>query len=755
MDKRSNWAIGLVIMVLSIVLYWVSLPVLNQLENLFQNAHFQWRGPVQPGPEVAIVGIDEQSIDEIGHWPWPRKIISSLVEKLVAHEVKTIGFDMVFSSKEENIIKQELETLTNEINVDENPRIKSALNSLRFKAGGDEELASVLKKSNKSTLGYFFHFRPEGLEHLSQKSLRESFLSIQKSQFSGIIQPKENFDLSSIDFRSAYAVEGNIASISEQVKSAGFISFDVEQDGSIRKLPLIVRYHDDISKKNYFFLPLSLRILEKFLEGSFLFRVGESGVEKVILDTDSPYVIPTNKRGELGINFLGMGGAFPHYSASDILFDRLSPETEKLLRDKIILIGATATALGDLKTTPFDPVHPGVELHATIIDNILRNNSISQPSWVPMVGVAYMIILGIFLTYVYSRVKPVYGIIVWLTTGIVMFAISHWIFLNENFWISDLYPFAENTLIISAIMLFRFRTEEKKRKYIQSIFGKYLSPGVIHSLLADPKKLKLGGEQKELTALFSDLQGFSVFSENLSPKDLVNLINTYLTAMTDILLKYEGTLDKYEGDAIRAFFGAPVYFDDHARRACYVCIEMQEKLSEMRESFILEGKPQLFMRIGLHTGFMVVGNMGSNVRMDYTMMGDTVNLAARLEGVNKVYKTFSMISEITYLNAKDFIEARKLDTIRVVGRTQPVTVYELLGKKGSLNNELKKALSLYQEGLDNYILRKWDLAVACFKNVLLIRPEDGPSSTLLERSSLFKINPPPDDWDGVFSVESK
>jgi adenylate cyclase len=755
MNKKPYKTIGLFITVITIILYWISLPILNQFEHLYQNAHFQWRGPIQPGPEVIIVGIDEKSIDEFGQWPWPRKTISKLVERLVEHDVKTIGFDMVFSSKEENTIQEELKALSNELDVDENPRIKSALDSLAIKAGGDEKLASVLKESNKSALGYFFHFRPEGLEHLSKKSLRDSFKSIKKSKFSGFILPKENFDLSSIEFRSAYAVEGNISSLSEQVRSAGFISFDVEQDGTIRKLPLIVRYHDEVSKNDLFFLPLSLRILEKYLEGSFLFKVGEMGVEKVVLDVEEPYVIPTDERGELGINFLGKGGAFPHYSASDILFDRLSPEKENILRNKIILVGATATALEDLKTTPFDPVYPGVELHATIIDNILRNNLISQPSWVPLVNVAYILVLGIFLTLVYSKIKPFYGILVWFAAGIGMFAASHWIFLNQNFWISDFYPFAENTLIISSIMIFRFRREEKKRRYIQSIFGRYLSPGVIDSLLADPKKLKLGGEQKELTALFSDLQGFSVFSENLSPKDLVNLINTYLTAMTDILLKHEGTLDKYEGDAIRAFFGAPVYFDDHARRACFVCVEMQEKLAEIREQFIREGKPQLYMRVGLHTGSMVVGNMGSNVRMDYTMMGDAVNLAARLEGVNKVYKTFSMISETTFLKAKDFIEARELDTIRVVGRAQPVTVYELLGKTGSLDDEISKVLSLYHEGLENYKLRQWDLAATCFTEALQIRPEDGPSATLLERSALYKINPPPDDWDGVFSVESK
>ncbi|MGV7221495.1 MAG: CHASE2 domain-containing protein [Nitrospinales bacterium] len=755
MKKKSNWTIGLVITVFSVVLYWISPPILNQFEHLYQNAHFQWRGPIQPGPEVVIVGIDEKSIDELGRWPWPRKTMSMLVEKLVARGVKTIGFDMVFSSKEENMIKQELEILSKEINVNNNPRIKSALNSLYLKTGGDDKLASVLEKSNRSVLGYFFHFRPEGLEHLSKKVLRDSFINIRKSKFNGFIESKGSIDLSSIDFQKAYAVEGNVSVLSEQTKSAGFFSFHPEQDGVIRKLPLIVRYHDENSGNDLFFLPLSLRILEKYFEGSFLFRVGKLGIEKVMLDIEEPFNILTDERGQLGINFLGKGGTFPHFSAADILFDRLSPDAEKNLRDKIIIIGATATALEDLKANPFDPAYPGVEIHATIIDNILRNNVLSQPPWISLVDVIYIIILGIFLTLVYSKVKPVLGIAVWLAVSFILFAFSHWIFIKEGFWISDFYPFAENTLIICSIMIFRFRTEEKKRQYIQSIFGKYLSPRVIKTLLADSGNLKLGGEQKELTALFSDLQGFSTFSESLSPKDLVNLLNTYLSAMTDILLKHEGTLDKYEGDAIIAFFGAPVFFDDHTRRACYVCIEMQEKLAEMRQKFLDEGKPELFMRVGLHTGFMVVGNMGSKARMNYTMMGDSVNLAARLEGVNKVYNTFSMISEVTYLKAKDYIEARELDTIRVVGRKQPVKIYELLGKAGFMDNISSEVLTLYSDGLDQYKLKNWDAAISSFKKALLIRPEDGPSSTMLERCTQFKVTAPPKDWDGVFSLESK
>jgi adenylate cyclase len=455
------------------------------------------------------------------------------------------------------------------------------------------------------------------------------------------------------------------------------------------------------------------------------------------------------------VNFLGGRETFPHISIADILTEESEVIKEGSLRDKIILIGATATAMGDNKVTPFDPIYPGVEIQATIIDNILRKNLLYQPGWIFQADLAYLIVLGAFLAWMYSRVKPVLGILLCVGVAVAQFFVTQWIFVNKGFWITSLFPFLQNIFIFGALTIHWYLTEEKQKHFIHDVFGKYLSPGVVDKLIKDPRQLQLGGEQKELTALFTDLAGFTTFSEKLSAHELVNLLNDYFTEMTDILLEHEGTLDKYDGDAIKAFFGAPYFFEDHSKRACWVAIEMQEKLKMLRTQWKKEGRPELHMRIGLNTGMMVVGNLGSKNRMNYGMNGDSVNLAARLEGANKEYGTFTIISESTYEPAKDFIEVRELDSIRVVGRATPVKIFELLGKKGSMDEIIREILPLYNKALELYREGKWDEAIIHFEKVLKKRPEDGPSLTLLSRCRLLESSFPKKDWDGVYSMPSK
>ena len=499
-----------------------------------------------------------------------------------------------------------------------------------------------------------------------------------------------------------------------------------------------------------------MRALELYLEGSLIVRVGEDGVEKVILDAADPVAIPVNEKGELLVNFMGKKGTFPHISITDLLHDRQHVIPKGSLKDKIVIIGATATALGDIQVTPFDPLYPGVEAHATVIDNVLHKNFLYKPDWILLFEWIYLITFGILLTWIYPRVKPVVGIVVFASIAVFQFTLSHWLFVSEGLWVSDVFPFLENVVIFSSLTIYGYLTEKKERHFIENTFGKYMSPKVVGKLLEDPTGLKLGGEEKELTAFFTDLGGFTACSEQLPAEELVNLLNEYLTQMTEILLRHEGTLDKYDGDAIKAFFGAPVYFKDHAKRACWVAVEMQEKMEILRGKWEKEKKPELSMRIGINTGMMVVGNMGSKNRMNYGMNGDSVNLAARLEGANKEYETFTLISESTYAQAKDFIEVREIDYVRVIGRSNPTRIYELLGKKGSMEESISNILPLFNEGLKSYKEGKWKEAITHFETVLEKRPEDGPSSNLLKRCRLLQEDSrTAKDWDGIYSISSK
>jgi adenylate cyclase len=347
--------------------------------------------------------------------------------------------------------------------------------------------------------------------------------------------------------------------------------------------------------------------------------------------------------------------------------------------------------------------------------------------------------------------KPVLGVMTCALLVAAQFGFSQWVFVNKGLWITNIFPFLENIFIFSSLTIYGYLTEKKERHFIENTFGKYMSPKVVDKLLEDPTGLKLGGEEKELTAFFTDLGGFTTFSEQLSAEGLVNLLNEYLSEMTEVLLKYGGTLDKYDGDAIKAFFGAPVYFEDHAKRACWVAVEMQEKLATLREK-----RPELNMRIGVNTGMMVVGNMGSKHRMNYGMNGDSVNLAARLEGANKEYGTLTLISESTYEQAREFIEAREIDYVRVVGRTNPTRIYELLGKKGFMDSPVLEILPLYNEGLKFYKESKWEKAISYFEKALEKYSEDGPSITLLKRCQSFqKDSKTEKNWDGIYSISSK
>ena len=751
--KFTHWIIGMSTLVLALLGYWIDPPALHRLEMLFQDAHFQVRGPLKAGPEVVIAAIDEKSIDELGRWPWPRTTMAQIIEKLTEHDVKVIGFDVVFSSADESSGKQSLIQIKEQLKtkIPNEPLVNSVLNPLIEKSDNDAQFAAALRQSRRSVLGYYFHFKPDGLEHLSDKMKHGYLQNIKSTQFNGFIKSSSEIDLSAMDFRTGYAVESSIPILSKNSRSGGYLNFDTEKDGTLRKLPLIVKYRDTETRKDYFFPPLSMRILERYLEGSLLVRVGEFGAEKVILDAREPIDIPINNKGELLVNFLGGGETFPHVSISDLLHDRNDAIPSGTLKDKIVIIGATATALGDIKVTPFDPVYPGVKIQATIINNVLHNQFLSKPDWIILFDLIYLTLLGVSLTLIYFRMKPVSGVVTFAVVAAAQFGLSHWFFSQQGFWITDVFPMAENIFLFASLTIYGYLTEKKERHFIENTFGKYMSPKVIDKLLEDPSGLNLGGEEKELTAFFTDLGGFTTFSEQLSAKELVNLLNEYLSEMTDILLEHEGTLDKYDGDAIKAFFGAPVYFEDHAKRACWVAIEMQEKLAAMRKK-----RPELSMRIGINTGMMVVGNMGSKNRMNYGMNGDSVNLAARLEGANKEYGTQTIISESTYEQAKAFIEVRELDNVRVMGRTNPTKIYELLGKKGFVDSPIFEIMPLYNEGLKFYKERSWTKAITYFEKALGIYPGDGPSSTLLKRCRLFqKDSQMEQDWDGVYSISSK
>jgi class 3 adenylate cyclase/CHASE2 domain-containing sensor protein len=454
---------------------------------------------------------------------------------------------------------------------------------------------------------------------------------------------------------------------------------------------------------------------------------------------------------------------FPLYSYWDILKNRAQGEFE----GKIFLVGSTAPALFDIKAAPHDRNYPAVEIHASLLNSFLTDTFVRRlAGWQDFCILLFMAMLIGFFSYLF---KPLAGGILTVVAVFGYFLIAMTLFGGDHLWIEIARPVFAMLLTFTMVMAYRYVTEEKNRLFLQSTFKQYLSPELIDMMYKQRRQPKLGGEEGVRTAYFTDIQGFSTFSEKLgSPTRLVELLNEYLTEMTSILLKHYGTLDKYEGDAIIAFFGAPMPMDDHAHQACYTALDMQEKLAQLRQKWKNEGDrwPRIVhdmrMRIGINTGPIVTGNMGSRVRMNYTMMGDSVNLAARLESAAKQYGVYTMISQFTREMVKNEFEMRQLDKIMVVGKSEPIVVYELLARKGALSGELDRLLSLYGEGINYFYNREWDRAIDRLRQADELEPNRAfspknitPSNKIIGYCEQYKEHPPAPAWDGVMTLTSK
>ena len=713
MNKRLNkllsispLKISLSIIFIAIVLYFMNVPFLRFIELKTLDLRTISRGERPSGGETVIAAIDEKSLSELGRWPWPRSTIAKLVDTLKGYGAKAVGMDIVFAEPEET----------------------------------DNILARSIKRAENVTLGYFFHTTDKDIAHLKEDELKKGAKNISHSKYQ-IVQLRSNPDESAL--LKACAVAANVGPLSDVAESSGYFNYFPDSDGTIRWSPLVIKFGDS------FYSPLSISVLLQYMDWPMItLKMADFGVEGIMIDDID---IPTNESGRMLINYLGSAKTFPHYSITDIINGRLNP---KLFKDKIVLVGATATGIYDIRVTPFSTVFPGIEIHATVIDNILHQSFLKRPGWVGLIDVTAIIFFGLIIGIILPRVKAIPGVFLGLMFLVTYILIAIFVFSHYNLWLNLIYPVVTILVVYLSITIYKYITEEREKKKIRGAFQYYLTPSVINEILKDPSRLKLGGEKKHLTVLFSDIRGFTTISERLSPEELVHLLNEYLTAMTNIVFKYEGLLDKYMGDAIMAVFGAPLPQEDHPARACRTALEMMGELKKLQKKWADEGRPVFDIGIGVNSGDMVVGNMGSEMRFDYTVMGDSVNLGSRLEGINKEYRTNVIISEYTYDRVKEEFFCRELDSVRVKGKELPVKIYELWGETKD-SEKWDEFVKLFEDGLTRYKQGEWDEAIACFQNVLSIRTGDPPSELYIERCKKLKQNPPVGEWDGVYTMTKK
>jgi len=460
-------------------------------------------------------------------------------------------------------------------------------------------------------------------------------------------------------------------------------------------------------------------------------------------------ISPNIDNSRMLINFFAQPEGYTYISFSDVYNNKTDPS---YFMDKIVLIGVTASDLHDDAIVPISNIAmPGVEINANLVQSLLTRDFLYYQDDVSAIGFIFLfaLITG-FLLYKFrihiATILLAVLVIVYIILSIYMF--------DSGIIMNILYPILSMTFVYIPLVVSYYVTEEKGRKWITSVFGKYVSPLVIDNLIKNPESINLGGEKRNITLFFSDIRGFTSISERLSPEELVHLLNEYLTEMTSIIIKNQGLVDKYMGDAIMAFWGAPLQQPDHAEMACSSCLEMMDKLKELQNKWKKDNLPSFDIGIGLNSGDAIVGNMGSSSRFDYTAMGDNVNLASRMEGLNKYYGTNIIITEKTWKIVKEKFESRKLDMVKVKGKKKSILIYELISQKDKLSKKQNDFIRFYETGLDLYFNKKWKPAIDSFQKAIE-QKEDKPSSIFIERCQEYLKNPPSKDWNGIWVMEHK
>ncbi len=676
---------------------------------------------------ITLVAIDDESIKAIGKWPFPRENYTRLMNKLKNFGAKVIAYDVFFSEQAlvcpgSNVDSEFTEAMANFQSVD----------------------------GNRVVIPYSLSSYPE-----------EIFEQMPDVLYNFVMDTKQSEGLNT---RQMY-VERRvfpIPQISEKDVALAHIQVEADKDGLLRHYPLV-------GNVETLYLPgFSLATYEAYTGDSITLEMLNYGEYVLKLKSGDLHL---NNLGETKVRWLGGEGHFPTYSFWDVLNAADDdPILKQAFNGNVVFIGSTAYGAHDLRHTPVDPLMPGVFFHMNMLHMLLEGNFFKPMaesvkwSWYLLIGGSLLMIIIQFLG------NPLFDVLgaILISSGAFYADINH--FTPEGYEIKLFFILFSIIGIYMWNTFLHFYLANKDKAFLKSAFGNYISPELIDEMYKSGEPPKLGGDSGVRTAYFTDIQGFSTFSEKLTATQLVELLNEYLTAMTDILLEEKGTLDKYEGDAIIAFFGAPMPLEDHAHRACLVAHQMQMKLAQLRIKWQGEGDkwPQIVhemrMRIGINSGEIVTGNMGSASRMNYTMMGDSVNLAARLEESAKQYGIFTQVAKETVELAGDDFLWRELDTIRVMGKSVPVTSYDLLGLKDSAPDFLEELAEKFALALSLYKAQRFEEALGTFKETLELEyqrfPElkgvkTNPSEIYIERCEEYIKVPPPPNWDGVWTLTSK
>ena len=726
-----------------------------------------------PDPRIIIVDIDQRSQEVLGRWPFSRAYFARMLDALREDGAKVAAFDITFSKPDETAapIRELRETLIERQKQGgpADPRTIADLDRLSKQYDGDKEFARAIEKFGNVVLGNFFLYSEYDLKGVDSKTLDRYANILADFPFPQVRAANPQTGQRDLlhmihGFDEPYKLmpkgtQANIEILSDALRkghgATGFFNVEPDADGVVRHSLLALPYgrSKDLNDWDlYGSLDMqAVRLFQGVPDQQMELDFSETGI--TALEFGPSLIIHPDAIGRMMINYEGGVTTYPYISIADVVGHKFPSGT---FNGKIVLVGASATGIGDLRSTPFGGIdYPGVEIHANVIDNIMNRHFLVRGANQVAVDLLLIFLFGLPLGMWLALAKPrsmLFGLLL-----LVPFGLGVWYAFLHGWWLNFIVPAGTLVANVGFVAMYRSLVEEKEKRRVRGAFQQYLSPEVIRRLLENPDLLK--PRKTEITVMFSDVRGFTSISEKLDAQELAALLNEYLTDMTRIVFRHHGTLDKYIGDAVMAFWGAPFEDRDHATDGCHAALDMIARLKEMQKKWKSEGRPVLDIGVGLCTGVASVGNMGSSLRYGYTALGDTVNLSSRLEGLNKEYATHILLSDTTYAAVEDpLFVFRELDLIRVKGKSLPVTLYELVAARGTSEGDapdLEEHLEFFAQGRECYRERRWQDAQIVFEKLLERWPEDGPARMYLNRCKEYFVAGPEENWDGVYVMTHK
>ena len=715
---------------------YYEVPIITQLDNIVYDARLQLTMPRGVDERIVILDIDEKSLQEVARWPWPRDIMAELIEKLFGkYEVAIVAFDVVFAEADYSSGIRVLDQLA-QGTLKDVPDFLQSYRGLRSSLDNDGRFAQAIK-GKSVVLGYYLN---------SDKDAKRI------AAIPDPVLPKGTFQGRNIPFTSWVGYGGNLPQFLGNAASAGHFNPITDPDGVVRRVPMIAEldgaYYEALSLAVVRTILGFPKVEPGYAPDRFLQR-GYTGLEWLQV---GPLAIPVDETASALIPYRGHKFSFAYVSLADVLAGRVPLER---LKGKIALVGTTAPGLLDLRSTPVDNVFPGVEVHANLIAGMLDKKIKLKPPYMLGAEVVLLLVGGVTLALLIPMLAPLWAT---LATLAGMLTITG---LNVAIWTEAdmVLPLAASLLMTLSLyivnMAYGYFVEARSKRQFTELFGQYVPPELVDRMARDPQKYNMEPRAAELTILFSDVRGFTSISEALKPEELREYINAYLTDMSGIIRgRHRGTLDKYIGDAIMAFWGAPVDDAQHARNGVLAALDMQKERRVLNEKFAARGWPTLKIGVGVNSGNVRVGDMGSQVRRAYTVMGDPVNVASRLEGRTKYYGVGILVGEATRNQVKDVV-FREADRIKVKGKDEAVTIYEPLGLEGEVERKVLDELRLWNQTLRAYRGQQWDQVEVSLLNLQRMNPECELYALYAERATQFRRAPPPAGWDGVTSFDEK